>query len=169
MPGVSLANTVLGDNGEIVTLAPDRIITWDRNSGMPARDVPAALEFRSVVDFGRKLVYSPHESGMQVLRMETGEILATLTPVVGGSQKAMETIAQAGDQAPRVIRNLDQSANLESVLTPLQNTGWVVSTPDGHFDTNELDDIRGLQWVAEDEPLGPYRSKSSCANTSRPI
>src|SRR6516165_7464398 len=31
--------------------------------------------------------------------------------------------------------------------------GWVVSDPEGRFDTNSLDEIRGLSWVFPDDPF----------------
>ena len=30
---------------------------------------------------------------------------------------------------------------------------WVVVTPEGRFDTNDLDEIRGLHWILQDDPL----------------
>lgn len=38
----------------------------------------------------------------------------------------------------------------------LDNTDWVVTTPDGRFDTNKsLDNIKGLHWIVNDEILKP--------------
>ena len=40
-------------------------------------------------------------------------------------------------------------------LVSLRNGDWIVTTPDGRFDTNNFEDIRGLHWVISDEPLKP--------------
>jgi WD40 repeat protein/uncharacterized caspase-like protein len=40
-------------------------------------------------------------------------------------------------------------------LISLNNGDWVVVAPDGRFDTNNLEDIRGLSWVMPDDPMKP--------------
>ncbi len=40
-------------------------------------------------------------------------------------------------------------------LITLDKDNWVVVTPDGRFDTNELEDSKGLSWVAPDAPVTP--------------
>ncbi len=40
-------------------------------------------------------------------------------------------------------------------LISFEDGTWVVVTPDGRFDTNNLDNIEGLHWVVGDSPLTP--------------
>jgi WD40 repeat protein len=40
-------------------------------------------------------------------------------------------------------------------LVVLRDGTWVVVTPDGRFDTNNLESIHGLNWIAPDDPLHP--------------
>jgi len=38
-------------------------------------------------------------------------------------------------------------------LVSFTNGTWVVATPEGHFDTNNLEEIKGLHWLISDDPL----------------
>lgn len=40
-------------------------------------------------------------------------------------------------------------------LVSLLNGDWIVTTPDGRFDTNNLDNIAGMHWILSNEPLRP--------------
>jgi WD40 repeat protein len=49
-----------------------------------------------------------------------------------------------------------RSDKLLASLIALDDSDWVVTTPNGFFDTNKpLDNIQGLQWVISDEPMMP--------------
>ncbi len=49
-----------------------------------------------------------------------------------------------------------QTGKKLATLIALDNENWVVTTPDGRFDTNEdLNKIEGLIWVLPDQPLTP--------------
>ena len=38
-------------------------------------------------------------------------------------------------------------------LVSFMDGTWVIATPDGRFDTNNLEEIKGLHWIVTDEPL----------------
>jgi WD40 repeat protein/uncharacterized caspase-like protein len=40
-------------------------------------------------------------------------------------------------------------------LTSFENGDWVVTTSDGRFDTNNLEDIQGMHWIISNDPLKP--------------
>jgi WD40 repeat protein/uncharacterized caspase-like protein len=40
-------------------------------------------------------------------------------------------------------------------LIPLRDSNWVVVDKEGRFDTNNLEEIKGLQWVFSDDPMKP--------------
>ena len=49
-----------------------------------------------------------------------------------------------------------KSGNLIASLIILDNDEWIVTTPNGRFDTNKtLDDIKGLHWLISNQPLNP--------------
>ncbi len=52
------------------------------------------------------------------------------------------------------IWNWDLAAKPELArLASLPDGHWLVATPDGRFDADDLEDIEGLQWVMPDDPL----------------
>jgi len=64
------------------------------------------------------------------------------------------TLLTAGSD--RVARLWDVGSGKEVCqLTSSFDGSWVVTDPEGRFDTSSLDDIRGLQWVFPDDPLRP--------------
>ncbi|MBK7709214.1 MAG: hypothetical protein IPJ30_26530 [Acidobacteria bacterium] len=40
-------------------------------------------------------------------------------------------------------------------MVKYQNGDWIVTTPDGRFDTNNLDKVEGMHWIMPSEPLRP--------------
>ena len=40
-------------------------------------------------------------------------------------------------------------------LVNFWNAGWAVISPNGRFDVNNLEEIRGLHWIMQDDPLKP--------------
>lgn len=56
----------------------------------------------------------------------------------------------------RTIKLWDVATGLElASLVSFEDGGWVMVTPDGRFDTNRIDDIKGLHWLMPDAPLTP--------------
>ncbi|HTH51591.1 MAG TPA: hypothetical protein VL501_06645, partial [Pyrinomonadaceae bacterium] len=55
------------------------------------------------------------------------------------------------------VRLLDANSSKEiATLVALDHDEWVVTTPDGRFDTNKpLDHIDGLAWILSDDPMTP--------------
>jgi WD40 repeat protein len=54
------------------------------------------------------------------------------------------------------IKILNNNGGDVITMIPLGESDWVVTTPDGRFDTNmELDRIDGLHWVMSNDPLTP--------------
>jgi WD40 repeat protein/uncharacterized caspase-like protein len=48
-----------------------------------------------------------------------------------------------------------EGGNLLCSLVCFENGNWVVATPEGRFDTNNLDKITGLRWVVPSDPFVP--------------
>lgn len=60
-------------------------------------------------------------------------------------------LTASGDSS---LRLWDTATGLELCrLVSFDNGDWVVITPDGRFDTNNLDEIKGLHWVTSDAPF----------------
>jgi WD40 repeat protein len=62
-------------------------------------------------------------------------------------------ITGSTDSTTRIWR-ADNAQELCRLIT-LTNGEWFVVAPDGRFDTNNLDEIKGLNWVMPDDPFKP--------------
>ena len=113
--------------GEISRLSPDddRLLTGDQNRAR-LWDVAG----------GRELMAFEHPTGVSAVSfMHRGRIALT----------------SSSDSA---LRLWDTSSGLELCrLVASADGDWVVIAPDGHFDTNNLDEIKGLHWVTSDAPF----------------
>jgi len=62
-----------------------------------------------------------------------------------------------------------RTTNGSRICTLVSNTsGWVVTTPDGRFDTNNLDEIKGFHWVFPDDPFRPLPAEHYLRNYYEP-
>lgn len=68
--------------------------------------------------------------------------------------KDEKMIFAGGSDGQVHLLNLDQDKELCSLLTFPDGT-WIAVTPDGRFDTNNLEQIDGLHWIFPDDPLNP--------------
>jgi WD40 repeat protein len=67
--------------------------------------------------------------------------------------RALATGAEDGEV--RLWRLASDHAVLLGNLAALPDGSWSVLAPDGRFDTNDLDTVRGLHWLMPDDPLTP--------------
>ncbi|HEX8492415.1 MAG TPA: caspase family protein [Pyrinomonadaceae bacterium] len=66
-------------------------------------------------------------------------------------QNGRIALTASGDSS---LRLWDTATGLELCrLVSFKSGDWVVITPDGRFDTNNLDEIKGLHWVTSDAPF----------------
>ena len=80
-----------------------------------------------------------------------------------GDPPVVNTVAFSPDGRFMVTGNADSTMALwnpktgEQIcrLLSFRDGTWVVVDKDGRFDTNNLEDIKGLQWVMPDDPLTP--------------
>lgn len=106
---------------------------------------------------GRLLVSCSEDKTIKLWEVATGREWRTLnghtSPVVGASFIAGEEKLVSGS-SDNMIKIWDVAAGrlLASSFT-LGDDGWVVVTPDGRFDTNQLDAIKELHWVLPEEPM----------------
>ncbi|MFM0471095.1 caspase family protein [Paraburkholderia strydomiana] len=48
-----------------------------------------------------------------------------------------------------------ESGNLLATLLPLKTGGWMVATPDGRFDSSDVDTMNAVAWGMPDDPMRP--------------
>jgi WD40 repeat protein/uncharacterized caspase-like protein len=63
-------------------------------------------------------------------------------------------VITGGDDATTRVWNASTGQEL-CLLTSFPDGTWIVVDPQGRFDTNNLDDIQGMRWVLDDDPMHP--------------
>jgi len=150
--------------GEIVDKPKRFVQVWEVNSGKKL------LEFEGVSSFTthqNNMTFSPDSryllkadimgntaylwdvaAGKEVRRLDghLGDVYSTA--FLKGGRVAV-TASQDG-----TTRMWDATTGRELCrLISFRNGTWVVVTPDGRFDTNNLDNIKGLSWTIGDDPM----------------
>jgi len=108
----------------------NEIIMWRLSDGEPVRKFIGSNG--SIIDTeifpdGRRLISIAEDGALRFWDVQTGNMLLAaffMNPFSGE--------AYAGNRSQRP---------------------WVVVTPDGRFDTNNLEEIKGLHWIIPDDPL----------------
>ncbi|HWS56218.1 MAG TPA: WD40 repeat domain-containing protein, partial [Pyrinomonadaceae bacterium] len=89
-------------------------------------------------------------TGAEVRRLE-----GHLAPVrdVRFSPDGKHVLTRGGDNAVRLYDT--ETGRVVAHMVNFENGDWVVTDSEGRFDSNNLESIRGLHWVAADDPLRP--------------
>jgi len=94
------------------------------------------------------------ESGKEI-RTFSGHSDAVCSVVLGADGMYLAT---GGEDATTRIWNLQDGVEL-CQLVSFRDSTWVVVDPEGHFDTNDLEEIKGLHWIMPDDPMKPLPLK----------
>lgn len=90
------------------------------------------------------------ETGLEVAAMQGHEsVLNSLT----FSNKSDLLFSGSDDGSVKIWRVSD--GKLLASLYSFTDGSWVVTDPEGRFDTSDLEEIKGLHWVMPDDPLTP--------------
>jgi WD40 repeat protein/uncharacterized caspase-like protein len=106
----------------------NEILMWRLSDGKLLRKFVGSngsINDTEISNDGKHLLSVAEDGALRFWSVSTGELLLTVL-------FPMPTEWDAGAQRP-----------------------WVVVAPDGRFDTNRLDEIRGLHWIMMDDPLRP--------------
>lgn len=100
--------------------------------------------------------HSQQQLMLCLLDVETGKQLRCLADRVTSFTFTPDSRFLVTSSYDRTTRLWDVNTLQEACrLLSFRDGTWVVVTPDGRFDTNNLDNIPGLHWVFPDEPLRP--------------
>ncbi len=152
---------VTGD-GKLGGMGPGSAYLWSVESGrMLQRFGPheRAVWLAKASPDGSRVLTSALGKTARVWSSESGEELSRLE----GHDDQISSAAFSQDGRHVLTGSLDGTARLWDAssgrelarLISFADDTWVAVAPDGRFDTNELDRIRGLHWIMPDDPMRP--------------
>ncbi|MGH9878023.1 MAG: WD40 repeat domain-containing protein [Nitrososphaerales archaeon] len=156
-----------------VTFSPDgkMLASVDMNNTIKLWDVATGAEARSLVCPANFVDFSPDGKTLLSKRrcrgscydvvklwdVATGAEIRTFTGQLLGAgfrPDGKTLVSWKFDDAAIKVWDVSTGTELASLVT-FEDGRWVVATPDGRFDTNRIDDIKGLHWLMPDSPLTP--------------
>ena len=119
--------------------APGRLLFINNGRQLITGDVNGVLRLWDTVNFQEIKRFQGHSEEITWLEISSDERYLITSSLDG------------------TVRIWDLSRGLELCSLVSFNQGsWVVVATDGRFDTDQLDEILGLQWILPDEPLRTY-------------
>jgi WD40 repeat protein len=108
---------------------------------------------------GRRIVTGGVLDVPKIWDVETGNLVRALNPYLKLGYDGLEFYSDSRmlfAKGPDGIEVIDTvTGSLSCTLAVLDDGSWVVITPNGLFDTNNLEKIRGLHWIFGDAPYEP--------------
>jgi WD40 repeat protein len=98
--------------------------------------------------FSRIYSWNLDSKRVEKLRIET-DLWGTLSYSPNG-----KTIALGGVENKVRLFSVDTQDELGSLIAPNEED-WMLTTPDGRFDTSRLDEIEEVHWIMPNEPFNP--------------
>ncbi|GKS59795.1 hypothetical protein YTPLAS18_33220 [Nitrospira sp.] len=160
-------NSVVGymdfssDSRRILTLSDRTLQVWEIATGQELVKVKLINdEFKSAVftHNGKQIIAMTFDHTIRFLDSATGREIRRIHGHAGStviSPDGRHVLTVNGEDGDIMMTRLwDARAEVELVrLVSFEDDTWVVSTPDGRFDTNNLEEIKGLHWIVSDDPL----------------
>lgn len=120
--------------------------------------IPRGFGYRRHVAFSGELVLTQSEHGIDVWRVASGKRVSALQESVATNGAAFTPdgrLVVAGSDNGTVTIWEAVSGRVAAKLFSFNDGSWAVVAPDGRFDTNNLEELKGLHWVMPDDPLRP--------------
>jgi len=152
------------------TFSPDGKTLAVGGRGIKLWSVATNLETRSLASEAaiESLAFSPDSktiaSGngdytIKLWDIATGEERPAFTGHTGSVSSVAfspdgRTLVSGSEDGTIKLWDITKSVEMASIVI-LRNGDWVMFTPDGRFDTNRIDNIKGLHWLMPDAPLTP--------------
>jgi len=124
----------------------NEIMMWSLNDGKFVRKFTGAngrTNDTEITADGKTLLSTAEDGSLRFWETATGKLLLTVFVV----NPPPQATAAPREVYGHAIGGLAECANSDN--------NWVAVSPDGHFDSSDLDQTRGLHWVVQDAPLRP--------------
>ena len=142
--------------------ADHTIKVWDVETGKELRSLTGHSYVGYFLAFssdGKTFASGSNDNTIKLWDVETGKELRTLT----GHSGHVSSVSFSSDGKLVASGSADRKTKLWDVATgkeicsliALDDNDWAVTTPDGRFDTNKIEDSQGIHWVVSDDPLKP--------------
>lgn len=151
----------INKDGSLVATAGDSINFWEPATGKQwvlgeHRNCNSVLFSKD----GNLLISSSSEAGLKVWDVKAGRELYELENASGHvgkeSLKPDSNIVCLRDEKLYKFWNYETKTELAS-LCAIDSNNWAVTTPEGRFDSGNLDDNSTFAWVVKEDPLRPLR------------
>lgn len=142
---------------------PDYTIKlWDLASGLQVKSLEGHSSSILAVSFsadGKFVVSGSQDETIRIWETETGRQVKALTGHRGGVGSAFlspngRVLVSSGQDGTVKFWDLPNNRTV-ATLVSLGKNEWVVTTPDGQFDTNKLENPKDLYWTIPDAPFTP--------------
>lgn len=162
--GMVVAAVAFSPDGlNVVTGSFDKTIrVWDVASGAQLRTLDPREGWVQAVAWspdGKLIASGDRDNIVRIWDAATGSELRTLAGheswvnTVAFSPDGRFLVSASGDKTVRFWRVAD--GEHLATLVSFEDNQWVVTDPQGRFDTSDLDESRRLHWVMPDDPFTP--------------
>ncbi|MBL1150691.1 MAG: hypothetical protein HND42_10840 [Armatimonadetes bacterium] len=150
------------DSERVLTASIDRSArVWDARTGAELQTITDDLFFnRAYFSHDGTQIIGVMDSGVvRTWNATTGETIPN--PLLHGSSAKTADVSEDGVWVATTsddftTRIWDRGTGKEMCrLISFGDGGWAVATPDGHFDTDRLEEVKRLHWIASDQPFTP--------------